>query len=65
MKTLKDLNIDNKKVIIRCDLNVPIEDNKIIDNTDFSVLYDYKKRLQRSLFTFLYLNNFPKPLLQP
>ena len=33
MKTLKDLNIDNKKVIIRCDLNVPIEDNKITDNT--------------------------------
>ena len=33
MKTLKDLNIDNKKVIIRCDLNVPIEDNKILDNT--------------------------------
>ncbi len=33
MKTLKDLNIDNKKVIIRCDLNVPIEDDKITDNT--------------------------------
>lgn len=33
MKTLRDLNIDNKKVIIRCDLNVPIEDNKITDNT--------------------------------
>lgn len=33
MKTLKDLNIDNKKVIIRCDLNVPMEDNKILDNT--------------------------------
>lgn len=33
MKTLKDLNIDNKKVIIRCDLNVPIEGNKITDNT--------------------------------
>ena len=33
MKTLKDLNIDNKKVIIRCDLNVPIEDGKITDNT--------------------------------
>ena len=33
MKTLRDLNIDNKKVIIRCDLNVPIEDNKITDDT--------------------------------
>ncbi len=33
MKTIKDLNIDNKKVIIRCDFNVPIKDNKIIDDT--------------------------------
>lgn len=44
MKTLKDLNIDNKKVIIRCDLNVPIEDNKILDNT----------RIIRSLKTINY-----------
>jgi phosphoglycerate kinase len=33
MKTLNDLNIDDKKVIIRCDLNVPIENHKITDNT--------------------------------
>ena len=33
MKTIKDININDKKVIIRCDLNVPIEDNKITDNT--------------------------------
>ena len=33
MKTIKDINIDNKRVIIRCDYNVPIKDNKIIDDT--------------------------------
>ena len=32
MKTIKDLNIDNKKVIIRCDFNVPIKDGKIVDD---------------------------------
>ncbi len=33
MKTLKDLNLENKKVIIRCDFNVPIKEGKIVDDT--------------------------------
>lgn len=33
MKTLKDINIENKKVIIRCDFNVPIKEGKIVDDT--------------------------------
>ena len=31
-KTIKDFNLKNKKVIIRCDFNVPIKDFKITDN---------------------------------
>ena len=32
MRTIKDIDINNKKVIIRCDLNVPIKDGKISDD---------------------------------
>ncbi len=33
MKTIKELDIENKKVIIRCDFNVPIKEGKIVDDT--------------------------------
>ena len=33
MKTIKDLDITGKKVIIRCDFNVPIKEGKIVDDT--------------------------------
>ena len=33
MKTIKDVDLQNKKVIIRCDFNVPIKDNVIQDDT--------------------------------
>ena len=43
-KTIRDFNLKNKKVIIRCDFNVPIKDGKIIDDT----------RIKKSLETIKY-----------
>lgn len=44
-KNIKDYNYLGKKVIVRCDLNVPIEDGKITDDT----------RIKASLETLKYL----------
>ncbi|MBR1416683.1 MAG: phosphoglycerate kinase [Bacilli bacterium] len=45
MNLIQDMDIDNKRVILRCDFNVPIKDNKILD--------DYK--IRESLQTIKYI----------
>ena len=53
-KTIKDYNLNNKKVIIRCDLNVPIKNGVIQDDT----------RIKASLKTIKYaLSNNAKVIL--
>ena len=54
MKTIKDFDLKNKKVIIRVDFNVPIKDGKIVDDT----------RIKESLETINYaINNHAKVIL--
>ena len=54
MKTIKDFELNGKKVIIRVDFNVPIKDNKIIDDN----------RIKMSLKTINYaINNGAKVIL--
>lgn len=53
-KTIKDYNLYDKKVIIRCDFNVPMEDNVILDDN----------RIIASLDTIEYaINNGAKVIL--
>ncbi len=33
MNTLKDIDVRGKKVLLRCDFNVPIKDGKVVDNS--------------------------------
>ena len=44
MRQIEDLNMKGKKVLIRCDFNVPIKNGKIIDDT----------RIKESLKTIRY-----------
>ena len=54
LKTLKDMEFNNKKVIIRVDYNVPIIDNKIVDDN----------RIVRSIKTIKYvLDNNPSSVI--
>lgn len=53
-KTIKDYNLYDKKVIIRCDFNVPMADNVILDDN----------RIIASLDTIEYaINNGAKVIL--
>ena len=53
-KTIRDYDLNNKKVIIRCDFNVPIKEGKIVDDN----------RIVQSLETIKYaLNNNAKLIL--
>lgn len=40
MKSIRDIDIKNKKVIIRCDFNVPIKNGKILDDTRIKASLD-------------------------
>ena len=53
-KTIKDFDLNNKRVIIRCDFNVPIKDGVILDDN----------RIKESLKTINYaLDNNAKIIL--
>ena len=45
-KSIEDINVENKKVLVRCDFNVPLDENKNITDT---------KRIDESLKTIKYL----------
>ncbi len=58
MKTVKDLKIDKKVVLIRCDFNVPIKNKKIMDDTRIvesleTIRYCIKKKAKVVLFSHL------------
>ena len=53
MRKIQDMDLNEKRVLIRCDLNVPIKDNKIIDDN----------RIIRSLDTIKYTLKYAKNVI--
>ena len=58
MKTIKDVNLENKKVLIRCDFNVPMKEGKIVDDTRIkeslkTINYCIEKKAKIILFSHL------------
>ena len=57
-KTIKDFDLNNKTVLIRCDFNVPIKDNKIVDDNRIlesleTIKYAIEKNAKVVLFSHL------------
>lgn len=57
-KTIKDFDLNNKTVLIRCDFNVPIKDNKIVDDNRIvesleTIKYAIEKNAKVILFSHL------------
>ncbi len=49
----KDLNIEEKIIILRLDLNVPLKDKKIQDHTRISLALPFLKELIKKFLSLL------------
>ena len=58
-----DLDVQNKKVILRLDLNVPIKDKIIIDDTRIILCLPFIKRLIEKKAKIIILSHLGRPKL--
>ncbi len=61
MKTLKDIDVKGKKVVLRLDLNVPLRDGKILDTTRIEKSIPTIKKLLENKATIFILSHLGRP----
>ncbi len=55
------LSVDNKRVVVRLDLNVPIKNSKIEDDTRIKVIEPFLKKLIESNARVILLSHLGRP----
>ncbi len=61
IKTLKDFNFNNKKVLVRVDINVPVANGKIVDNSRIVRIIPTIKYLVKQNAKIILLSHFGRP----
>ena len=60
-KSVDDINVKGKKVLVRCDFNVPLQDGKITDeNRLVAALPTIKKLIADGGKVILYIHRYPE-----
>ena len=60
-KTLDDLNVQGKRVLVRVDLNVPMKDGKVSDDLRISRILPTLHELSRKGAKVILLSHFGRP----
>ena len=61
MKNLNNIGLKEKKILLRVDLNVPVINNKIIDESRIDSIYLTIKKLQKNKHKVFLISHFGRP----
>jgi len=61
LKTFKNLGLENKRVLLRVDFNVPVKNGKVIDATRIDLVLPTIKCLQKKKAKIIIISHFGRP----
>ena len=59
-RRIQDMEVNNKKVLLRCDFNVPVQNGKIIDNSKIVASLETIEYLIKNNAKIIILSHFGK-----